>query len=187
MSPSQSIKLLRAFWSKFNTLVVSCNYCWKVTATYIVHTAVHIYVVIHVQKKTSARCSTPPALLLSLSKYSFSNDGLIMSQRQVKSHREKKKRKRKKQFSARKLKPLCSMYLSPTEAFCLKLSCLLQKSKCSRYKTAQQVENDTWYPYSSSGMAIRVVEFSSGVTKLAIFLDIESMYLKEIIEFWELG
>ena len=96
MFPSQSIKLLRAFWSKFNTLVVSCNYCWKVTATYIVHTAVHVYVVIHVQKKTSARCSTPPALLLSLSKYSFSNDGLIMSQRQVKSHREKKKKK--KQF-----------------------------------------------------------------------------------------
>ena len=57
---------------------------------HIVHTAVHIYVVIHVQKKTSARCSTPPALLLSLSKYSFSNDGLIMSQRQVKSHRKKK-------------------------------------------------------------------------------------------------
>ena len=96
MFPSQSIKLLRAFWSKFNTLVVSCNYCWKVTATYIVHTAVHVYVVIHVQKKTSARCSTPPALLLSLSKYSFSNDGLIMSQRQVKSHREKKKKKKKK-------------------------------------------------------------------------------------------
>ena len=63
---------------------------------HIVHTAVHIYVVIHVQKKTSARCSTPPALLLSLSKYSFSNDGLIMSQRQVKSHREKEKKK--KQF-----------------------------------------------------------------------------------------
>ena len=98
MFPSQSIKLLRAFWSKFNTLVVSCNYCWKVTATYIVHTAVHVYVVIHVQKKTSARCSTPPALLLSLSKYSFSNDGLIMSQRQVKSHREKKKEKEKNNF-----------------------------------------------------------------------------------------
>ena len=60
---------------------------------HIVHTAVHIYVVIHVQKKTSARCSTPPALLLSLSKYSFSNDGLIMSQRQVKSHRKKEKEK----------------------------------------------------------------------------------------------
>ena len=99
MFPSQSIKLLRAFWSKFNTLVVSCNYCWKVTATYIVHTAVHVYVVIHVHtKKTSARCSTPPALLLSLSKYSFSNDGLIMSQRQVKSHREKKKEKEKNNF-----------------------------------------------------------------------------------------
>ena len=65
---------------------------------HIVHTAVHIYVVIHVQKKTSARCSTPPALLLSLSKYSFSNDGLIMSQRQVKSHREKKKEKEKNNF-----------------------------------------------------------------------------------------
>ena len=78
---------------------------------HIVLTAVHIYVVIHVQKKTSARCSTPPALLLSLSKYSFSNDGLIMSQRQVKSHREKKEKE--KTISARKLKPLCSMYPPP--------------------------------------------------------------------------
>ena len=94
MFPSQSIKLLRAFWSKFNTLVVSCNYCWKVTATYSTYSSTYICSYTRT-KKTSARCSTPPALLLSLSKYSFSNDGLIMSQRQVKSHREKKKKEKK--------------------------------------------------------------------------------------------
>ena len=36
-------------------------------------------------------------------------------------------------------------------------------------------------------MAIRVVEFSSGVYKIRQIFAQESTYSKEIIEFWELG